>query len=130
MADVGEKAALYLIQLLELLIALLELLAVGVELKTQGEFAETYLVIKPTAGDNEDPGNKEEIKVVKENAAVGDGARGQDTGGQISGQGKDKNEDAVQQRPPQQQCRSQYHEVQTRVIRGERSIGVIDHPGN
>src|SRR2546421_10084932 len=99
MADVGEKAALYLIQLLELLIALLELLAVGVELKTQGEFAETYLVIKPTTRNDENARDKKKIKVVKEDALVLHRARREDTSRQIGAQRKHKDDDAVEQGP-------------------------------
>src|ERR1039458_6656504 len=70
MADVGEEAALDLVEFAQLLVVLLKLAAVLIELKPQGELAEAEIVEEIVPADYDDAGQRNEVKVSEENAGI------------------------------------------------------------
>src|ERR1035441_1476726 len=108
MADVGEEAALNLVQFHQLLVALLQRLAVPIQFEPEGELAEPNLVVKPTPANDEYSGDEEEIEIIEENAAGRQRVGMQQTCRQIGQEGQGKHQDTVQQRPTQQDGGAQH----------------------
>src|ERR1041384_3780751 len=66
MADIGEKAALDLIELLQFLVGFFEGAAAFVQLKAQRKFAESVFGVKKTSGHDDYAGEDQEIKIILE----------------------------------------------------------------
>src|SRR5580692_10486439 len=111
MAHVGEETALQPVQLHELAVAFLQFALVLVQFITEGEFAETKLVVKVTSKDDKDARNGNEIKIIKQDVPVHCSAV-KEAGCKIKDQNLKKDDDAVQKRPAKHNGSADQDDVQ------------------
>jgi hypothetical protein len=115
--DVGEKAVLDLVELDELLMTVFEfrffffkLMALGLDLVAELEFAEARLAIKVVAGHREHAGHNHEINVVEKDFRVAERAV-QKASNQIHSKGDEQTPCAFYEGPSQDDTCAHQHEI-------------------
>src|ERR1035437_2721432 len=97
-------------------VAFFKVMFAFVQFVAKSKFSKPQQVVKMTADDYENTGYKQKVDVIKKDALVKSGAL-QKTSCKIEGHYLQKNNDAVQQSPAQDDGRSQQDQIQPGIVR-------------